>query len=88
MIRVTERVTVKVTDKVTDSKQKPLPLLANDPEYTALLLTKLNVLVQTALRFSFTFPIPQPWPFQSLPAKIISKPSYWHSSSILFDYGK
>ena len=40
MIRVTERVTVKVTDKVTDSKQKPLPLLANDPEYAALLLTK------------------------------------------------
>ena len=80
MIRVTERVTVKVTvkvtDKVTDSKQKPLPLLANDPEYTALLLTKLNVLVQTALLFSFTFSIPQPWPFQSLPAKIISKPSY------------
>ena len=40
MIRVTERVTVKVTDKVTDSKQKLLPLLANDPEYAALLLTK------------------------------------------------
>ena len=44
MIRVTEwvtvKVTVKVTDKVTDSKQKLLPLLANVPNDTALLLTK------------------------------------------------